>query len=159
TEGVRPPKEGAPRVRVLTDAELKQLWNTLPEALSRSKATQQIIKLCLLTGQRVGAVSGIHRNEVELKARTWTIPAVRSKNDHLVDVPLSDAALAVVREVEGKIFLFPDRDRDAGLTSHEVSKTIRRAQSRFGLTQWTMHDLRRTAVTGMQKLGVAPIVL
>jgi integrase len=156
---MRPPKEGAPSARFLTDAELKQLWNALPEALPRSKATQQIIKLCLLTGQRVGEVAGIHSNELDLRARTWTIPAARSKNGYLHEVPLSDAALVVIREAEGKTFLFPDRKGDAGLTSHEVSKTIRRAQSRFGLAQWTAHDLRRTVVTGMARLGVTPIVL
>jgi integrase len=159
TDGIRPPKEGAPRARVLTDAELRQLWNALPEALPRSNATQQIIKLCLLTGQRVGEVSGMHCNELDLRARTWTIPAARSKNGHAHEVPLSDAALTVIREAEDKDFIFPDRDGDAGLTSHEVSKTIRRAQSRFGLAQWIAHDLRRTVVTGMAGLGVSPLVL
>jgi integrase len=36
---------------------------------------------------------------------------------------------------------------------------MRRAQGRFGIAQWTAHDLRRTAVTNMAKLGVSPIVL
>jgi integrase len=159
TEGVVPPKEGAPRSRVLTDEEVKRLWRALPRALPRSKATQQIIKLCLLTGQRVGEVAGMQRDELDLRARIWTIPATRSKNGHAHDVPLSEDALAVIREATSKSFLFPDRGKNAGLTSHEVSKTIRRAQERFGLAQWTAHDLRRTAVTNMAKLGVSPIVL
>jgi integrase len=159
TDGVTPPKEGVPRERVLADAEVKRLWNALPEALARSRAAQQIIKLCLLTGQRVGEVAGLHRSELDLDAPTWTIPAARSKNGHAHEVPLSDSALAVIREAEGKEYLFPDRGEHAALTSHEVSKTIRRAQSRFGLAKWTAHDLRRTAVTGMAELGVAPIVL
>jgi integrase len=101
----------------------------------------------------------MRRNELDLRARIWTIPAARSKNGHAHKVPLSDAALSVIAEARGKTFLFPDRDKDAGLTSHDISKTIRRAQSRFGLAQWTAHDLRRTAVTGMAELGISPLVL
>jgi len=38
-----------------------------------------------------------------------------------------------------------------------VSDTIR--ENQFGLPRWTAHDLRRTALTKMAELGVAPIVL
>src|SRR4029079_4493922 len=44
-EGMRRPATSAPRERVLTDNELKRLWYSLPEALPRSIACQQIIKL------------------------------------------------------------------------------------------------------------------
>jgi hypothetical protein len=40
-----------------------------------------------------------------------------------------------------------------------VATSLLRAQGRFGLAYWTAHDLRRTAVSGMAKLGVPPIVL
>ena len=40
-----------------------------------------------------------------------------------------------------------------------VSKTVTHAQDRIGIDHWTSHDLRRTAVTHMAKLGVSPIVL
>ena len=33
------------------------------------------------------------------------------------------------------------------------------ANKQFGIPHWTIHDLRRTALTGMAQLGVAPIVL
>ena len=36
-----------------------------------------------------------------------------------------------------------------------VSKALARAE----LGDWTMHDLRRTAISGMAELGVSPIVL
>jgi integrase len=157
-EGMRKPATAAPRERVLTDDEVKKLWRGLPEALPRSLACQQIIKLCLLTAQRVGEVAGMTRAELDLKARTWTIPAARSKNKHSHVVPLSDAALAIIKEAKGETYLFPDNGHGA-LSAHAIGHTIRLAQDRFGLAQWTMHDLRRTAVTGMAKLGVAPIVL
>jgi hypothetical protein len=59
-EGMRKPATSAPRDRVLTDDEVKKLWQVLPTALPRSTACQQLIKLCLLTAQRVGEVCGTH---------------------------------------------------------------------------------------------------
>ena len=157
-DGMKKPPAAAPRERVLNDAEIRQLWHVLPEALPRSKACQQIIQLCLLTAARVGEVAGMTRDELDLKARTWTVPASRSKNKHAHTIPLTDAALAIIQETTGEAYLFPDNGRGA-LSGHAVAHTIRLAQERFGLEQWTMHDLRRTAVTNMAKLGVSPIVL
>ena len=130
-EGMRKPAPAAPRERVLADSELKKLWRGLPEALPRSVACQQIIKLCLLTAQRVGEVAGMTRAELDLRARTWTIPSSRSKNKHAHTVPLSDAAIAVIKEARGETFLFPDNGRGA-LPAHAVAHTIRLAQARLG---------------------------
>jgi integrase len=157
-DGMRRPATSPPRERTLSDGELRQLWERLPEALPRSNACQRIIKLCLLTGQRVGEVAGMMREELDLEARTWTIPSSRSKNKHAHTVPLCDAALALIDEAEGVTHVFPGK-RHGALSSHSVAKMIRLAQDRFGLEQWTAHDLRRTAVTNMAKLGVTPIVL
>jgi integrase len=48
---------------------------------------------------------------------------------------------------------------NGSLPGQAVARTITRAQERFGIAQFSAHDLRRTALTGMAKLGVAPIVL
>ena len=55
-EGMRMPMAPKPRERVLSDAELATLWSALP-TLQKSSSCQRIIKLCLLTAQRVGEVS------------------------------------------------------------------------------------------------------
>jgi integrase len=52
--------------------------------------------------------------------------------------------------------LIPDGG-EFGIARLTVSDTIR-DQLQF-CPRWTAHDLRRTALTGMAKLGVAPIVL
>ena len=41
---------GTSRNRVLSDDEIRTLWNGLPKALPRSVQCQRIIKLCLVTG-------------------------------------------------------------------------------------------------------------
>jgi integrase len=40
-----------------------------------------------------------------------------------------------------------------------VARTVLRAQERLGIAQWSAHDLRRTAITNMARLGIPPIVL
>jgi integrase len=161
-EGMRTPSVPTPRKRVLTEVEIRTLWNNLPPTLRRSSSCQRIIKLCLLTAQRVGEVSGISRDELDLDVRVWTIPGSRTKNKHDHVVPLSDAAIELIKEAledNPGIYLFPDGPGTGSLRPDGVSKTITKAQARFGIEHWTAHDLRRTAVTEMARLGVAPVVL
>src|SRR5262249_59056697 len=56
---------------------------------------------------RPGEAIGATREELDLKARTWTIPASRMKSHREHVVPLSTAALkllAGIKHREGKIF-------------------------------------------------------
>lgn len=120
-----------------------------------------------LAGQRVGEVAGMRRSELDLKANVWRIPAARSKNGHAHDVPLTAMAIEIIAEAGQGDYFFPNAEGAGPLPAHAVAKTITRAQKpdkdrphgRFGIADWTAHDLRRTVVTGMAKLGVAPIVL
>ena len=70
---------------------------------------------------------------------------------------LSDLALEIIGNL-GDAFLFPNDGGGRSLRAHAVAKTITMAQGRFGLPHWTAHDLRRTALTKMGELGIAPIV-
>jgi hypothetical protein len=73
-DGMKMPPCSKPRQRILSDDEIRTLWNGLPTSLARSKACQRIIKLCLLTAQRVGEISGMALAELDLPNMTWTIP-------------------------------------------------------------------------------------
>lgn len=86
-------------------------------------------------------------SELDLVARLWTIPGARTKNAATHAVPLSDDALALIG----------DGFNGFGVTAKTVSNTI--ARSQLGLAHWTAHDLRRTALTGMAKIGIQPLVL
>ena len=87
------------------------------------------------------------RSELDLKHKLWRLPGARTKNGHPHAVPLSPLAIELIG------------DADSGCNPLTVAQAIYRAQDSFGIAQWTAHDLRRTALTGMAKLGVAPIVL
>jgi integrase len=157
-EGMRKPPGSKPRERVLSDDEIRTLWNGLPKALARSPDCQRIIKLCLATGQRVGEVAGITRSELDLKHQIWRLPGARTKNGHPHSVPLSPLAIELIGNADSAQVL-PNSAWEGTLPGAAVARTISRAQDRFGIAQWSAHDLRRTALTGMAKLGVAPIIL
>jgi integrase len=154
-EGMKKPQGSKPRERVLSDDEIRTLWNSLPTALARNPEHQRVIKLCLVTGQRVGEVVGMTQSEVDRKHKLWKLPGIRTKNGHPHAVPLSPLAIELIGKGDGER-VFPNDTCDPSLS---VSRIIYRAQDRFGIPHWTVHDLRRTVLTGMAKLGVAPIVL
>jgi integrase len=148
--GMPAPPAGKPRERVLTDAEIRQLWTVLPTTLSPTY--QRVIRLCLITAQRIGEVAGMRRSELDLGKALWSLPGSRTKNGHPHLVPLSSAAMEIIGEPEDEL-VFGD------CLPVNVTSAIYKAKERFGIAQWTPHDLRRTALTGMAKLGVEPIVL
>ena len=90
----------------------------------------------------------MRQSELDLARKVWNIPGERTKNGHPHSVPLSEMAIELIKNPPAK----------AVVAAH-LSQTIQRVQDRFGLDQWTPHDLRRTALTKMAELGVAPIVL
>jgi integrase len=165
----KPTAGGTPGERVLTDDEVATLWNGLPTALARSTQCQLAIKLCAVTAQRVGEVAGMRLAELDVRAAEWRLPGERTKNGHAHTVPLSDLALELIAEARADArespFVFPCGE--GALSPVAVARTILRANEmsearplgRFGIGSWSAHDLRRTALTNMAKLGVAPIVL
>jgi integrase len=89
--------------------------------------------------------------EVSGDFSTWTIPASRAKNGATHIVPLSGPAKDLLRNVPrfGEL-VFP------GLrgTFNGFSKAKAALDAKSGVTSWRLHDLRRTAATGLQRLGV-----
>jgi integrase len=169
-EAMEPPvAKSPPRERVLDHAEIRTLWNGLPKALARSVQCQRILKLCLVTAQRVGEVAGMRPGEINFRATTWTIPASRSKNGFAHEVPLSALAVKLIREAladAGKdaAFVFPagNGSLPAAAVARTVSRTFeddKAKGSRFGIAHFTSHDLRRTAATELGEMKVLPIVI
>jgi integrase len=153
-QGMDAPAMERSRDRVLSDAEIKHFWNVLPKALPKQVDCQRVLALCLVTGQRVGEVAGMRRDELDLSARIWALPGIRTKNGHPHSVPLSDLAIGIIEQALGDA---GDRPRLFALPPIAVARFVER--SRFGIPHWTSHDLRRTALTQMAKLGVEPVVL
>jgi integrase len=145
------------RDRVLSDDELVALWRA---AEKESVPWGPGLQLLMLTGARRDEVFWADRAEFDLRAKEWTIPAARSKNGLPNIVPLTPAAVRVIKRIpasaaSGK--LFPSR-RKASSEANGASG-YSKAQARYRLAlptaeHWTLHDIRRTVATGLQRLGV-----
>jgi integrase len=141
-DGLRGPAISKPRTRVLSDQEIRAVWHGLAEV---REDVARVVRFCLITGQRVGEVTGLRPSEIDLTRKVWMIPAERSKNGHAHTVPLSEMALRLLPQ------------GGFGVSKNVISDIVWRYQ--IVEDRWTAHDLRRTALTGMAELGVAPIVL
>lgn len=159
--GMKKPFATRKRERVLSSDEIRAVWNGLADA-SISRDGQQVLKLCLITGQRLGEVAGMCRDEFNFETKIWTIPSWRSKNGHAHRVPLAGMALEIIEEALRRAtteFLFPGYGKDDAMKSSSVGKAVRRCSAELGVPHWTAHDLRRTAATCMADLCVAPHVI
>jgi integrase len=154
-DGMNGPPLSKPRQRTLSDAEIKELWH----GLRADNGIARVLKLCLVTGQRLGEITGMTSGELDLTNRVWNIPASRTKNGHAHSVPLTDFGLRLI--CDDGLHHAMDRASSSLLngwpTRVKVSNFV--LDHQLGLEHWTAHDLRRTALTKMAELGVAPIVL
>ena len=162
THGMKAPlKKEKPRERVLTTTEIEQFWSRLDNA-PISEGLQLALKLALVTAQRIGEITGIAKSELDLEASSpmWNLPAERSKNREGHRIPLSPFAVDVIRQAwalsEGSDYLFPSPKGDAAIGSHAATKAMMRARPVLGLENFRVHDLRRTAATGMALIGISP---
>ena len=150
-DGLRGPAISKPRTRTLTDSEIKAVWHNLYEL---RPDVGRVVRFCLVTGQRVGEVTGLAPTELDLPNAVWNIPAERSKNGHGHCVPLTPLALDIITSCG-----VPDNPQDCAFdVSREVVSDIIWRYGQNG-ERWTAHDLRRTALTGMARLGISPIVI
>lgn len=162
TFGMKPPlKKERPRERALAVDEIKQLWRKLDDT-PLTEGVRLTLKIALVTAQRIGEVSNIAKSELSLDgaAPIWMIPGARSKNRESHRVPLSPLAVSLIREAEklsgDSRYLFPSPTDDASIGSGAATKGLQRARPYIGLADFRVHDLRRTAATGMAELGINP---
>jgi integrase len=152
-EGVPLPKKEVARDRVLDDAELAQV---LIAARTMGGPYGGIVEFLALTAQRREEVAGLRWEEIDLAQRVWKIPKARTKNAKAHLVHLSTQALTVLKRTERKapiVFtLLGTRP------FQDFTNAKRRLDQLSGVTEWRLHDLRRTCVSAMARLGVAPHV-
>jgi integrase len=145
----RPAQERA-RDRVLSDEELRKVWTA---SAGLGHPHEGIVKLLILTGQRRSEIADLRWDEIDLEQRALHLPAARTKNARAHDVPLSAQALAILaglpRIVEAE-HVFTIRRKLIGNFSHAKA----RLDAASGVSNWTLHDIRRTVASGLQRLGV-----
>jgi integrase len=152
-DGVPLPTKQVARDRVLDDREIVLI---ILAARKIGDPYSSIIEFLVLTGQRRKEVARLTWDELDFERRTWTIPTLRTKNGKAHVVHLSEQALAVLNRMERRgPFVFSIFGNKPYTAFSDVKPKLDKLS---GVTGWRLHDLRRTCVSGMARLGVAPHV-
>lgn len=161
----------AKRDRVLDDDEIRWFWTATeaadaPRIEDAAKPYTPALRLLLLTGQRLNEIAKMRR--AELQAGELHLPGERTKNGLPHVVPLAPQALALIPEGKGE-YVFSTSFGQSAIHLGSKAKTridaamLAQAQKERGkshaIPPWRLHDLRRTAVTGMRRLKISSDVV
>jgi integrase len=155
--GVKMPTKHRSRDRVLEDGELAAICQI---ARDMGYPFGTIVQLLALTAQRRGEVAGMRWEDLNFTDRTWSIPAELNKAGRAHVVPLHDQAVHLLRQLPrlDDRYVFPARGTP-GQTYVGFAKGKGRLDARLSFSNWTLHDLRRTAASGMARHKVPPHVV
>ena len=151
-EGISSPYREVSRDRVLTDQELAAV---ILSARRMPPPYGRIVEFLALTGQRREEVAQLKWDELDEKTRTWTIPGSRTKNKKAHIVHLAEPAWKVIEACSGQPYVFGTA---TGKRFQQFGRGKRAIDKLCGVAGWRLHDLRRTIVSGMARLGIPPHV-
>jgi integrase len=150
TERIRPPAKTVERDRVLTDSEIVALWAA---TAGLYPPYRQMWRILLLTGQRRSEVATIRWCDVT--GDVWTIPREVVKKDRSHSVPLPATVMAELRSLP---FFGPDTyvfsTSGGARPSSNFDKITTKLDELSGVSDWRLHDLRRTVRSKLAELGV-----
>jgi len=155
--GVQSPARHRTRDRVLSDEELARAWQHAPGC---GYPFEQIVRLLILTAQRRGEVASMRWSDIDLCEGLWSIPAEMTKSNrpHTVSLPKEAIEILTTLPRLDETLVFPSK-KVPGQAWDGFTKAKWRLDALIGFGDWTLHDLRRTAATGMARLKVAPHVV
>jgi integrase len=146
------------RDRVLTDDELRSIWNALG-----NDPYGDIVRLLALTGQRRDEIGSLRWREIDFDKAVISLPAERTKNSKPHDIPLSPVALSILKarpRLAGREYVFTSGANGyLGWSNYKVLLDARIA-TKGTVSPWRLHDLRRTVSTRMHDdLQIAPHIV
>lgn len=153
-EGMQSPSGIKTRERVLTEAEIRTVWQA---ASVHPYPFALLIKLCLLTGQRRGELNKLQWENIDFEKKTITIPSHIAKNGKEHVFPIEDMSIEVLKALPNhSAYLFPGRLKG---TFEGFSRAKQLFDKTCPIAHFQLHDLRRSFATYMASLGVEQIVL
>ncbi len=164
---VERPSAPKARDRVLTENEIRWFWQACEaaDAPLDPKAPRPYctaLRVLLLTGQRLNEVAGMRHDELH-EDDTWHLAGSRTKNHRAHVVPLPPLVRKCIASMPGTVDLIFTTNGSTPISGwSKVKKRVDASmaqRARGTVPPWRIHDLRRTAVTGMAELGIAPHVI
>jgi integrase len=137
------------RSRILNDDELRAVWKA---ATGSKGAFAAYVKFLLLTAARRLEAASMRWSEIE--GTDWVLPAARNKTKQELVRPLGKAAIEVLARLPrihncDFVFTTDGRRPICGFSKFKAA-----LDKNCGVTNWTLHDLRRTARSLMSRAGV-----
>jgi integrase len=164
-----------PRTRVLSEEEIRTFWHGLDrDDLPWDRKTRLALKFELVTMLRSNELLSAHRSELfDLDGDNprFEVPLKRVKKRRVIQQPLSELAVGIVREAltnDKQQYVFASPLGDMPMNRKVMATALRGTKQRkdgkmvtktpgicalLGLKPFTPHDLRRTAATLAGDLG------
>lgn len=151
---IQPLGKEVKRDRVLSEDEIKNLWEKLPIL---QKSLHGVFKMLLLLGQRKGETCRMKWDDIE--DGVWTIPKEQTKANRKHRVPLPPLAIEIIESLENDSpFVFESR-RNKGKHIRWINGAFNRVAEEAEIPDIRIHDLRRTTATYMAELGTDRTIL
>lgn len=130
---------------VMTPDQLRTLLHTLDNVNGRRKVASLVIRFLLFTGARVNEALNARWPDIDRENRTWTVQATNSKSKQRRSIPLNDAAIAVLNELESEgasAWLFTSCHGDGNQRMTTINRVYQKIRVDAGLPWLRLHDLR-----------------
>jgi integrase len=119
----------------------EEVANFIAKLRTREATAALALELCILTAARSGEILGMRWSEIDFDSKVWTVPANRMKAGREHRVPLSGAAMLILRSLERmKIgdFVFPGQRGGKPLSNMAMEMMLRRMK----VDDATVHGFR-----------------
>jgi integrase len=144
----RVPKQDRKRSRILTDVEIRRLWR----AAAETGAFGAMVQLLLLTAQRLEKVRSLRWSDISPDG-VWTIPTAPREKGNGTVLKLPQLALEIINaqpRLVGNDYIFAGNDGPRAFEHrHKLA-----FDTLSGVTDWRLHDCRRSARSLMSRAGV-----
>jgi integrase len=130
-----------------------------------------VLRLLLLTGCRLNEIARMGPDELSDDQSMLRLPPERTKNSlehHVPLPPLAQAILTGVKRVEGCKYVFSTNGKTPVSGWSKIKRRLDAAMlaearkergEAAAIAPWRLHDLRRTAATGMHGIGIEPHIV
>jgi integrase len=166
--GVKKPTKEITRDRVLTDDEIRRLWEA---CATQNPHVCAWFRLRLVTAQRGGELLQMRWHDIDARSHFWTIPAEFVKNAHGHRAYLNETARKILEDVprdDRAVWVFPkpvmgDYKHVGRRLAQQTRANIVTGPKADGAARARAdvrgHDLRRTAASLMASGGVPRFVI
>ena len=145
-----------PRDRIVSDAELKELFNLLNKSKNQILATAT--KLLFMLGVRKNELLQATWNEFDFENSFWTLPAERTKNGKAIKIPLSQPVITLLKTLQQSrskfVFRSFNKNNNSAINASTLNVYLNNLIKNNAIIKGkiTPHDTRRFVRTTLNKI-------